>query len=273
MHTGAAAGSAVSQEETLSRSPGALSAPFFLVLLIAPVLSCDSGNWPGAPEGYNYRTAHIVWKLDGNYHGTREEYIETAGYKDGKLLYKRYVTINRYDQDAPGRSRLPRKVDNWTINENGVQYNVINSIRRTYKFNLKLDQYRRLLNGFMWREILFGVILRPDLTQVQRDELKKRIFDHRDEDLANIGAKITTDTFLGHKVKRYEIPTNQGRAILLLYGDIPLKQDLTYRRPGGEVRKLMVATKLELNKKLPDAPFTPPKDFKLIDASKKIPGS
>jgi len=259
----------------LSRSPVAPSAPFFfvLLLLIAPALSCDRGNWPGAPEGYNYRTAHIVWKLDGNYHGTHEEYIETAGYKDGKLLYKRYVTINRYEQDAPGPGRPPRKIDSWVINENNVQYNVINSFRKTYKSNLKLDQYRRLLNGFMWREILLGVIPRPDLTQAQRDGLKKRLFDLRDEDLANIGAKITTDTFLGHKVKRYEIPTNQGRAILLLYGDIPLKEDVTYGGTSRPFRKLMVATTFELNKKLPDAPFTPPKDFKLIDATKKIPES
>lgn len=259
----------------MSRSPVALSAPFFfvLLLLITPVLSCDRGNWPGAPEGYNYRTAHIVWKLDGNYHGTHEEYFETAGYKDGKLLYKRYVTINRYDQDTPGRGRPPRKVDSWVINENDVQYNVINPSRRTYKSNLKLDQYRRLLKGFMWREILLGVIPRPDLTQAQRDKLKKRMFDLRDEDLANIGAKITTDTFLGHKVKRYEIPTNQGRAILLLYGDILLKEDVTYGGTSQPFRKLMVATTFELNKKLPDAPFTPPKDFKLIDTTKKTPGT
>lgn len=259
----------------MSRSPVVLSAPFFfvLLLLIAPVLSCDRGNWPGAPEGYNYRTAHIVWKLDGYYHGTHEQYIETAGYKDGKLRYKRFVTIDRFDQDTPGRDRPPRKVDSWAINESHVQYNVRKSIRTTFKSNLKLEQYRRLLKSFMWREILRGVIPRPDLTQAQRDELNKRIFDLRDEDLANIGAKITTDTFLGHKVKRYEIPTNQGRAILLLYGDILLKEDVTYGGTSQPFRKLMVATTFELNKKLPNAPFTPPKDFKLIDTTKKTPGT
>ena len=256
----------------MSRSGAArLALPLF-ALLVLPLLSCDRGTYTGAPEGYNFRTAHVVWKLTGNSRGTTEEFVETSAFKEGRLHYKRYALISRYDLDMVGQRMAPRKVDTWIINDQGVQSNVIKPMRRVFKSKINLDQFMRLSKTLMWREVLWGLIPRKDLTQAQRQMLKANVTDLKDEYLKQIGAKITPDTFLGHKVKRYEIPLEGGRGILLFYGDIPLMRDLRYTRFGKPYQKIMTATKFELNKSIPEAAITPPKEYKIIDSTRKIQG-
>lgn len=254
----------------MSRSGAArLALPLF-ALLVLPLLSCDRGNYPGAPEGSNFRTAHIVWKLTGNTRGTMEEFLETSAFKEGRLHYKRRAHFSQYDQDMVGQSPVPRKIDVWVINDQGVQYNVIKPMRQVFKYKINLDQLMGMSRTMMWRELLWGLMPRKDLTQTQRQTVKANIADPKDEYLKQIGAKITSDTFLGHKVKRYEIPLQGGRAILLLYGDIPLMRDLKYTRFGEPFQKIMTATTFELNKSIPEAAITPPKEYKIVDSTRKI---
>lgn len=247
-----------------------LALPLF-ALLVLPLLSCDRGTYTGAPEGYNFHTAHVVWKLTGNTRGTTEEFIETSAFKEGRLHYKRYALINRYEMDMVGQSTVPRKIDAWVINDQNIQYNVVKPMRRVLKFKLNLDQFMRMSRTMMWRELLWGLVPRKDLTQAQRQMLGANVAGFKDEYLKQFGAKITHDTFLGHKVKRYEIPFEGGRGILLLYGDIPLMRDLKYTRFGKPYQKIVTATKFELNKPIPEAAVTPPKGYKVIDSTKPIP--
>jgi hypothetical protein len=150
---------------------------------------------------YNYRTAHIVWKLEGDTRGTSEEFIETAGFKDGKLLYKRFAAMNKYDQTIWAQ-RPPRKVDGWIICDQGFLYNIRKPLKVTYKRKWNLDHQMRVKKNLLWREMLSGIIQRPDLSQAEREAIKKRSFNLNDEELGKLGAKVTTDEFLGHKVKR-----------------------------------------------------------------------
>jgi hypothetical protein len=255
----------------LPRSRLASLAAALAAVLIVTALSCKRGKISGAPEGYDFRTAHVAWKLEGSYRGTSEEYRETSGYKDGKLIYKRYAAVHNYEQDE-SEDRPPRKTEQRVINVNNEQYNVMRRIKRVYKFRLNLDQYLRIVKAQLWRELLTGVIPREDLSQAQRDAIKARHLDLREEDLKKVGAKITTENMMGVKVKRYDIPTRGGRATLWMYGDLLVKEDLLFDRGGKPYRKLMTPTKFELNKKIPEEVFTPPKDYKLIDTTKRIPG-
>ncbi len=255
----------------MSRSSAALLALPLSTLLLAPLLSCDRGNWPGAPEGYNYRTAHVAWQLEGNARGTMEWYIETSGFNDGKLLYKRFAQISRIETDPLHRDKPPATVDLWLINDEGTQYMIMESLGRTIKRKARLDQLMMGSISFLWKDLRLGLVPRKDLPKALRVALQARSARPEDATMKLLGAKITTDTFLGHKVTRYEMPLDGGRALLLVYGDIPLKMDLKYKRSNMPIRKIMTATKFELNKRLPDAPFTPPKNFKLQDSTKPIP--
>jgi len=255
----------------LSRSRAPLPGLTLLTILLVPLLSCERGNWPAAPEGHNYRTVHIVRKIEGNVRGTSEEFIETSGYSNGRLHYKRFAIKNRVERDVGWGGRPPLRTDAWIINDRNVMYYISEPNRLTYKRHHNLDQYMKVARIYFWQELAVGIIQRHDLTPAQRNEIKVKFNALKEEDLKKVGAKITPDTFLGHKVKRYEIPTNGGRAILLMYGDIPLKEELTYKRGAGTFVKRMVATKFELNKCLPREAFTPPKGYKIIDRTRPIP--
>ena len=259
------------EEEPLSRSRTALLALSLSTLLLAPLLSCDRGNWPGAPEGYNYRTAHIAWRLEGNVRGTSERYVETSGFKDGKLVVKRFAQIGRFESDSIYRGKPPTKVDSWLINDQGTQFLVMKDIKLTVKRKMNLDVFIRMNSYFLWREVLWGLIPRKELPRDLRVALQKVIGKPDDATLKKVGAKITTDTFLGHKVTRYEMPLDGGRALLLMYGEIPLKTDIKYKRSNVPIHNIMTATKFELNKRLSDSPFTPPKNFKIRDSRRPIP--
>ena len=240
------------------------------VLLSLPALSCKRGGYPGAPEGYDFRTVQVAWKLTGAFHGTSELYIETAGYKDGQLLYKRFAAKNDINLPIRGQQEGTRAHKSWIFNIDGDSYAVIPEIRQVIKNRLNLNQMISLRRTQMWREVIAYVIPRTDLTQNQRDDLKQHIVKITDEDLVKVGAKIENDTFMGHKVKRYEISLAGGKASLWMYGDLPLKEEIRIKRGEMHFEKEMVATKFVLNENLPKDPFTVPKGYKLIDRTKKI---
>jgi hypothetical protein len=244
--------------------------PLLVALLALPGLSCRRGGYPGAPEGHNFRTAQVVWKLGGTVQGTSELYLETKGYKDGRLLYKRYaaktdlVVPNR----APGGGT--RAYKSWVFNVEGNSYSIAPEARQAVKSRLNTNQMLALRRFQTWREVLALLIPRADLTPDQKRELQRKVANMQDEDLLKVGAKITNDTFMGHKVKRYDIPVANGRASLWMYGDIPLKEDIRIRRGNITSEKTMAATKFILNERLPEEPFTVPKGYKIIDRTKKI---
>jgi hypothetical protein len=244
--------------------------PFLAALFALPALSCRRGGYPGAPEGYNFRTAQVVWKLDGTVKGTSQFYLETTGYKDGQLLYKRFASKSDLVVPNRGPKGGTRTHQTWVFDVEGNFYTIIPQLRRAVKIRMDTTQRLALRRMWMWREVLSHVAPRKDLTQDQRHELQRKMMNVKDEDLLKIGAKITNDTFMGHKVKRYDIPLANGRALLWMYGDILLKEDIQIHAQNTSLEKKMVATKFVLNEKLPEEPFTVPKGYQLMDRTKKI---
>ncbi len=235
-------------------------------------LSCGKkAPLPDAPEGYNYRTLQIAWKHEGASRGTQELYLETSAYQDGRLKFSRAAEKANLEADVFGGKHPVSRKALWTYSIGNDLYTVFPDVKQVVKISVEIDPLIHMRRVILWREILAAIIPRKDLTMEQRKALQAKAGNVQDEDLTKIGAKISDDEMMGHKVKRYEIPLNEGHGTMWMYGDIPLRQELEFKRGGQTVKVKMVATKFVLNEELPDEPFTPPKGYKLIDRTKPLP--
>jgi hypothetical protein len=226
---------------------------------------------PNAPEGYNYRTLQIAWKHDGSSRGTQELYLETSGYKDGRLEFSREADKSNLVMDTFGSKRPVVRSEVWAYSIGNDRYVVYPHLSQVVKASVELTPYMYLRRMFLWREILAAIIPREDLTMEQRQALKVKIANLQDEDLEKVGAKITNDKIMGIKVKRYEIPLNGGHGTLWMYGDIPVREELEFKRGDRTITVKMIPTKFVLNEDLPEGVFTHPKGYKLVDRTKRLP--
>jgi hypothetical protein len=235
-------------------------------------VSCEKkAALPDAPEGYNYRTLQVAWTHEGASRGTRELYLETSGYEDGYLTFARAALKTNLETDTFGGSRPVSRLDAWVYNIGGDQYTIYEDLRQVVKNSVEINPVVRMRRVILWREVMSAAIPRKDLTMEQRKAIQDKIMNVQDEDLIKIGVEISKDKMMGQSVKRYEIPLNEGHGTLWMYGDIPLKEELEFKRGGRMVTVKVIATKFVLNEDLPEEPFTSPKGYKLIDRSKPIP--
>jgi hypothetical protein len=245
-----------------------------VLTLLAGFLALSCGKkaaYPDAPEGQNYRTLQIAWKHEGASRGTQELYLETTGYEDGHLKFARMAQKTNLEVDTFRSQNPVKRIDIWTYNIGNTRYTILSGLHEIRKNRLKIDLDMRWWRLPLWHEILSAALTRKDLTMEQRKSVQGKIMDIQDEDLIKLGAKISKDKMMGKSVKRYEIPLNEGHGKLWMYGNIPLRKELEYKRGDRTVTVKMVATKFVLNKDLPEEPFTSPKGYKLVGSTKQIP--
>jgi hypothetical protein len=197
-------------------------------------------------------------------------YIETSGYENGKLIYSRVAIRGTTKPEKAVDEKIAKKraamLATWSYQVGDDLYRVVHPLKQVAKTKADLAQEMQWYRTGIWQRVLQGLVPREDLSQEQRRELKSKIHTLQDEDLLKVGCKIAEDTFMGHKVKRYELQLIGGQAVLWMYGDIPLKEETDYVRGGFTFKRHMVATKVLLNKKLPLEPFTPPKGYQVLDS-------
>ncbi|MFQ5457155.1 MAG: hypothetical protein ACE5FC_01685, partial [Myxococcota bacterium] len=200
----------------------ALRALCFGALLLA-LGACEKAGYPDAPPGYDYRTVHVRWEMKGDPSGTRELYAETSGYKDGELLYKRVAGSRNIERGIPGKPGETAKEHIRYFNIEGKNYNVIEEMRAVGVTMVEMAPLMRIHRANAWLAIIRLLIPREDLTQEQRLELQRKIFNLSDDDLRKLGAKIDEEELMGVTTKHFDIPIAKGKAELWMYGDLPLK--------------------------------------------------
>lgn len=241
-----------------------------ILLFILPLLSCKPQGYPDAPPGYDYRTLHVKWKFEGDKKGTRDLYLETSGYENGKLLFKRMADVRNLateQQAKPGEFTADEGV---YFNIEGTHYAVIKELETVGISKLEIGPVIRAQRLDFWLPIYRSLIRREDLTAEQRKQIQSRLFSITDEELIELGATIDEQDFMGHKVKRYVVPIADGTAEIWMYGDIPVKYKLESKWRGMDVKNTIEATEFEINKNLPEKVFTYPKSYKVIDRTKPI---
>lgn len=243
----------------------------FVALLMLAAGACEKKSYPGAPEGYNYRTLQVTWKREGTTTGTQELYVETSGYENGALVFKRMAVradIEKLHPAKPGE-RIRDKV--WFFNVEGRHHTIVEPLNMVGISLVEIPPLMRMQRAAVWREIMGYVIRRKDLTQEKRGELQKKVYTISDDELRALGAEVKEAEFMGRKVKYFNIPVAAGRAELWMYGDIPLKFDLESKWLGKSVRTYLEATKLIINKRLPEELFKIPEGVRVVDRTKPIP--
>lgn len=241
-------------------------------LLALTLVACKREVYPGAPQGYNFKTLALKWKFSGDTSGTREIYIETKGYEDGHLLYKRMATLedtSTKSEIVPGRFT---QVQNWYFNVEGVHTVILADTKTAMVTEFPLDRLMNLNELNFWLPLRRRLIARRDLTQEQRNEIKRSL-KLTDAQLEKFGATIKDDELMGHKVKHFVLPVADGTGEVWMYGDIRVKSVFRQTKGGKKVENIVEPTMFEVNDRLPGKPFEVPKDYKVEDRTKPVPQS
>lgn len=243
----------------------------FVAVVLLALSACEKKGYPDAPEGYNYRTLQVAWTLEGTTAGTQELFIETSGYENGALVFKRVAMradVEKLHQAKPGET-IKNKV--WFFNLEGRHHTIVDPLNMAVISLVEIPPLMRMQRSAVWRKIMEYLIRREDLTQEQREELQKKVYSISDDELRAYGAEVKEAEFLGRKVKYFNVPIADGKAELWMYGDIPVKFNLESKWLGKSVRTYMEATTFIVNKKLPEEPFKIPEKMRVVDQTKPIP--
>ncbi len=243
----------------------------FVAVIALTVGACEKKSYPGAPEGYNYQTLQVTWKWEGATTGTQEIYVETSGYENGGLVFERYAMVTKTRSPIGSNPDKTDSQEQWYFIKDGKLHNILESVNLVGVTPSEIYPYVRAHRVTAWQEIIGHLSLRKDLTLDQRRALPDKPLTISDDDLLPLGAKISEVEFMGQKVKYYDIPLNDGKAELWLYGDIPLKLTIDSKWGDKPVKKSLEATKVVVNRRLPKKPFTIPSGMKVFHKPEPSP--
>ncbi|MDP3940283.1 MAG: hypothetical protein Q8R92_19380 [Deltaproteobacteria bacterium] len=238
-------------------------------LLAVTLVACNGETYSGAPEGYNFKTLEVTWTYDGNITGTRQIFLETKTFENGALVYKRMAGVRDMVRKIPGDPGRTSDDQGSYFNVEGVQTSMAPSLKSAIVARVEMAPLIIAQRFEFWLPTMRFLIRRDDLSKEKKTELQKRLVTITDEELTEIGATITEEDLMGHKTKHYVIPIADGTSEIWTYGDIGVKNILVSNWRGTEVKDTIEPTVFKVNEKLPEQPFTIPKDFKVIDRTKE----